>query len=115
MKKTSIPSKNNNKGATTHPHTIHEQTGFCVRNQQNGFKILNENEVQMYIHGRALTNLDSATDELGHISPFLVLMGPTRSESTRQPNSYVARVRLILDISSAYGKKCVVEVRLYSK
>ena len=53
MQKASIPSKSNNKGATTQPHTIHEQTEFCVRNQQTGFAIMDENEVQMYIHGRA--------------------------------------------------------------
>ena len=53
MQKASIPSKSNDNGATTQPHTIHEQTGFCVRNQHTGLAIMDENEVQMYIHGRA--------------------------------------------------------------
>ena len=43
---------------------------------------MDDNEVKVNIHGRALTNLDSATDEWGRISPFLVLMGPPRSETT---------------------------------
>ena len=53
MQKASIPSKSNDKGETIQPQTIHEQTGFCVRNQKTGLEILDENEVQMYIHGRA--------------------------------------------------------------
>ena len=82
MQKPSIQSKINDKGATTQPHTIHEQTRFCVRNQHTRLAIMDDNEVKVNIHGRALTNLDSATDEWGRISPFLALMGPPRSETT---------------------------------